>query len=164
MSLDSNMKSQIEDDIETLNQLLSLNPFETISDTYVQKAVFTKIMIDLADLVRKCEKLKVPITFTDDVNINNQLKILNASNLITYVRDALCHIDSFKHYYNSDIVLSYIVLYGKCPDAIGINGSTIGSDYEDDICIIFGSQKIYYKRHILRVFKESKNNLSPFLK
>ena len=40
---------------------------------------------------------------------------------------------------------------------IQIDDSFIGCDYADDICIIYGSKKIYYKRHILRAFDECKN-------
>lgn len=160
MTLNFNIKSQILDDINTIEALIS-SDFFNITNPYVQNACFTKLMICLRDLIYKNNKLSNPIDFCDDVIIEPDVK--NVSQLIKFIRDALCHQDSENHLFGHNIYLSYSVFFGKIPNAMNIEGKIIGSDYEDDICIIFGTQKIYYKRHIIRAFNECKKNLTPIL-
>lgn len=155
-----NIKSQIYDDIHTIEYLISLNPLSTIKDLYIQNAIFTKIMICLRDLIHKSMLYSKPIDFTDDVIITDEIK--NVADLIKFIRDALCHIDSDNHKIEQ-CFLTYNVINGKQPRAMVLNDIAIGSDYEDDTCIIFGVQKIYYKRHILRAFEECKNNFKDIL-
>ncbi|MBO5349002.1 MAG: hypothetical protein J6A89_04195 [Clostridia bacterium] len=164
MNLNFNISSQIQDDINTIEHILDLKIFETISDIYIQKSLFTQLMISLRDLIRKSEIYSNKIDFDDDViKITRPQKVSNVSDLIAFIRNALCHEDSLNHKYNENITLSYNVLKGKFPNAIVIGQASISSDYEDDICIIFGFEKIYYHRHIIRAFKECKNNLLPLL-
>lgn len=59
---------------------------------------------------------------------------------------------------------SYCISFGNDPNGFVINDKAMGSDYADDFCIIFGVQKIYYNRHIIRAFEECKKNLLPFIK
>lgn len=44
-----------------------------------------------------------------------------------------------------------------------INDIEIKSEFDDDVCFFFGTQKIYFKRHILRAFEEAKQKLIPLL-
>ena len=103
-------------------------------------------MIILRDMVAKCEKFSNRLSFIDDVVISE--KVSDVTDLITYVRDALCHIDSQKHLFCSNKI-TYCIACGK-GNLIKIGDKTITSDYNDDICFIFGEQKIYLKRHIFR--------------
>ena len=58
--------------------------------------------------------------------------------------------------------IRFVVVYGKIPAAILLPGEgAIGSDYDDDVCFWFGTNKLYLKRHILRAFEEAKRNLIP---
>lgn len=166
MNIDSNIKWQIENDINNIENLLSLKPFENISNRYLQKAIFTKIMIDLRDLLEKSRiYAKTKLTFTDDILINPSVDVYDISSLIKYMRDALCHITSDNHKFDkkNNITLTFGVIVGRRNTFIDINGKTIGSDYDDDIGIVFGSQRIYYKRHIIRAFEECKHNFKILL-
>ena len=162
MELDFNIQSQINEDISTISHLISLNPLDTISDIYVQKAIITEIMICLSDLMQKCKKLNVTVDFTDDIDNISILKDKNITGLVAYIRDCLCHIDSQKHVMTPNITMSYCIVKGPCT-IIQIPNLELISKYDDDICIIFGPQKIYYKRHIIRAFNECKKNLSQFM-
>jgi len=35
----------------------------------------------------------------------------------------------------------------------------LNSEYEDDIAVFYGANRLYFKRHILRAFEEAKNLL-----
>ena len=37
------------------------------------------------------------------------------------------------------------------------------SDYEDDIAVFYGVNRLYFKRHIIKAFEESKNLLAEHL-
>jgi hypothetical protein len=101
------------------------------------------------------------IDFDDDVVKTDEIE--DVTDLIKYVRDALCHLDSDNHYLETgNIKASYNIAYGK------VNLLSIGefkqiSDYEDDVCFFFGSQKIYLKRHIVKAFEIAKDKLLPLL-
>ena len=159
--MDINEQIQISKDIENIEYLLKLKPFENISDSYILWSIFTKIMIDLRDLVYKSEKHSKRISFSDDIITDSSIK--DITDLITYVRNALCHITSPNHKLNSNCVFSYNIFKGKIPNGVCIENIKLNSDYEDDICVFFGSHKIYYHRHIIRAFNECKKNLIPLL-
>jgi hypothetical protein len=109
----------------------------------------------------KTEKLSTRVSFQDDVNITQNVK--DVTDLITHVRDALCHADSYKNFIEpGKNRFSFNVVYGKSK-GININGVDFSSDYDDDVCFFFGEQKIYLRRHIIRVLKEAKEKLLPLL-
>ena len=165
MKLDFNSKCQIEGDIKTIEHLLSLNPFCTINDIEIQKAILTRILICLRDLLYKTEHLaNNRINFIDDVKIDKQQKISDVTDLIKFMRDALCHEES-KNHNSKDFIgltLNLGIIRGKC-SILQSPTKSFGTDYEDDICFITGSQKLYLNRHIIRAFNESKTNLLPLL-
>ena len=109
----------------------------------------------------KAEKYGKRICFVDDIVKTNEIQ--DISDVIKYVRDALCHLDSDNHYVEQgNIKASYNVVYGKWR-LLKIGNSEQASDYDDDVCFFFGSQKIYLKRHILRAFEEAKAKLLPLI-
>ncbi len=55
--------------------------------------------------------------------------------------------------------LSYCVIVGK-GNLISIGDTMISSQYEDDVCFVYGRYKVYLVRHIYRVFKETLESLS----
>ncbi|MGD0624254.1 MAG: hypothetical protein ABSB32_05985 [Thermodesulfobacteriota bacterium] len=109
----------------------------------------------------KTEKYAKRIDFIDDVNVTGEVKDVTA--LIKYVRDAMCHLDSDKHYIEpGNIKASFNVQFGK-GTLLKLNEFEQSSPYEDDICFFFGSQRIFLKRHIMRAVEESRTLLPPLL-
>lgn len=109
----------------------------------------------------KAEKYASRIYFTEDVVISLQVK--DVTDLIMYVRDALCLPDSPKNYLiQNKIKATFNIGYGKC-NVLSMGDINISSDYEDDICFFFGEQKIYLKRHIIRALNEAKQKLLPLI-
>jgi len=108
----------------------------------------------------KTEKYSSRITFDDDIVKNDS--IIDITDVIKYVRDALCHLDSDNHYLEAgDIKASYNIIRGKGTIKIGDFEQT--SSYKDDLCFFFGNQRIYLNRHIVRAFEEVKLKLLPIL-
>ena len=85
-----------------------------------------------------------------------QVLLCHVTFLIKHARDAVCHIDSQNHVLckENNIMFSFNVIFGKGTLA-QIGDLTMTSDYDDDICIFFGDQKIYLVRHIIRAVKEA---------
>lgn len=125
-------------------------------------AAVTRIVILVRDLVAKSETYAKPITFADDVIVNGRVK--DAATLITFMRDAVCHIESPLHMAAENVYSSSNVLFGKRKLANVEEIWNIGCDYEDDVAIIIGTQRMYIKRHLLRAFREASDNLDKFFK
>jgi hypothetical protein len=129
------------------------------------QSALIEVLILLRDLMYKTEKYARRINFTDDVTIIKD-QVEDVTSLIEYVRNALCHIHSDKHYVEKErnILASYNVLFGKGATLLKIGDFEQSNPYEDDICFFYGLQRIFFKRHIVRAFNESLSLLSPLLK
>lgn len=155
-------KTDIELDIKRIDELITSGIFNSNNAASVfVKSAFIEVLICLRDLMYKTEKYGSRVAFTDDVVITSKVK--DVTDLIKFVRDALCHPDIPNHYIpNTSTKATYNVAYGKA-SVLQIGDILIRSDYDDDICFFFGEQKIYMKRHIIRALSEAVEKLSPLL-
>lgn len=162
MPLDFFTKGEIASSIDRINKLLDCGIFAPAhSRNVLFRAAFIEILIALRDLMYKAEKNASRVSFDDDVKKTAQVK--DVSDLIKYVRDALCHPDSDNHFLEpGNIKASFTVGFGKV-GLMKIGDFEQVSMYEDDICFFFGSQGIYLRRHIVRAFDEAKAKLQPLL-
>ncbi len=55
-----------------------------------------------------------------------------------------------------------MVATGKC-NLAKIGDLELKSEYEDDIAVFYGKNRLYFNRHIVRAFKEAKVQLQPLL-
>lgn len=155
-------RSDIESSIARIEEILACGIFAPEkSENVLFRAAFIEVLIALRDLMYKSEKYSSRIDFSDDVQ--QQHGISDVSDLIKYVRDALCHPDSSNHYIEKNIVqATFNVAFGKV-NLLKIGDFEQVSEYPDDICFFFGSQRIYLQRHVTRAFEEAKKKLVPLL-
>ncbi|MFB9049695.1 hypothetical protein ACFFV8_13360 [Sphingobium indicum] len=113
----------------------------------------TQILIELSDLLQKSANRGNRISFKDDISPVNG-KERDVTDLINDCRNAACHISSGNHIFEQN-KFTFNVMVGYCPNAFKINDVTIGSDYHDDIAIMWGGLKLYAGRHILRAYQEA---------
>ncbi len=85
------------------------------------------------------------------------------SSRITAVRDACCHIDSFKRNFDAGGSDAFNAYSGKGIFA-KIGNVTLRSDYEDDLAFFYGTNRVYLKRHVIRAFKEAVRKLQDQLR
>jgi hypothetical protein len=124
------------------------------------KASFIAMLVELRALMYKTEKYAEKINFTDDVLQHGKVK--DVSDLIKFVRDAVCHPDIPHHHLDDGNRASFNVSFGAgCPAHIGEQRQE--ALYDDDVCFFFGMQHIYLKRHVLRALNEAREKLSPLL-
>jgi len=162
VSINFFVKGEIKESIQRIGELLNSGIFlpENSRDPLVRSA-FIEALICLRDLMYKTEKHAERIDFDD--NIVKTDKIQDVTDTIKYVRDALCHLDSDNHYIEKgNILASYNIAYGKARLLKTVNFEQ-ASDYNDDVCFFFGTQKIYLKRHIVRAFEDAKSKLLPLI-
>lgn len=155
-------KSDIQGSLRRIEELLSCGIFEPKNSSHVlMRAAFIELLISLRDLMYKAEKYSSRIDFTDDVSVGERIK--DVSDLIKYVRDALCHPDSDNHYIEKgNMKATFNVTFGKA-NLLKIGDFEQASLYEDDICFFFGTKGIYLKRHVIRAFEEAKAKLEPLV-
>ena len=162
MDIDNFSKSEIEDSLSRVDEILKSKIFtpENIANPLV-KSAFIELLICLRDLMYKTEKFSTRVAFDNDIIKND--KINDITDVIKYVRDALCHLDSDNHYLEkNNIKATYNIMFGKGTVA-KINDYEQTSEHEDDICFFFGSQRVYLNRHIITAIKEVKSKLLPLL-
>lgn len=155
-------KSDIKGSFDRIDELLGCGIFDPspVRNPLVRSAL-TELLILVRDLMAKAKKYAEPIDFTDDINIKDNVQ--NVSEAITFVRNAVCHVDSENHNHDEcNARLSFNVAYGKHTLA-SLGGVELNSDYEDDVCFFFGHQKLYLKRHLERAYREAKNKLLPLV-
>lgn len=162
MEIDSFSKSEIESSLNRIDAILGANIFDIENKKHpLVKSAFIELLICLCDLMHKAEKFASRISFDEDVikteNIND------ITDVVEYVRDALCHRDSENHYLEAgDKKAPFNIIYGK-GSVLTLFGYVQESYYSDDVCFFYGSQKIYLHRHILPAVEEARSKLLPVL-
>jgi hypothetical protein len=146
--------------IREIERMLATHILETAWPGDMIAPVLTRLVVCIYDLAVKCERfVGKPINFTDDVIIKAEVK--DAYSLIKFTRDALCHVAHSGHVTDEGFYLSMNATWGI--QAPWIEG-TPSSDYSDDVAFFFGEQRVYFRRHLLRAFREARENLETFLK
>lgn len=160
--MDISDRQDCELDIRRTEALLYCGIFESRnSQNILPSSAFIELMICLRDLLSKTEKYAKRISFTDDVITDEYVH--DITDAVTAVRDACCHIDSFKRLFDDRGNRgSFMVIYGK-GNLAKIDGLELKSDYKDDIAFFYGKNRLYMDRHIVRAFKEAKALLMPML-
>lgn len=156
--MDFYTKCDIESSINRIDELLRCGIFlpENLCNPLVRSAL-TELLILVRDLMEKAKKYAEPVEFTDDVNITN--KVSNVHQLIKFVRDAICHVDSENRNHDGwNARLSFNIVYGKYT-LLKSCDVEVRSDYDDDICFFFGDQRLYLRRHIVRAYEDAKAKL-----
>lgn len=164
--LDFFTKSDIYSGFDNIAKILETDIFspENSNSPFVH-ASFIYVLIHLRDLMYKSIKYAHKrIDFTDDVvqfEID-RIKVSDVTDLIQFVRNAICHPETTHHYLDDDIKATYNIVYGK-GNLMSFNGISLKSNYSDDVCFFFGKAKIYLNRHIIRAYYEAKEALQPLL-
>jgi hypothetical protein len=123
-------------------------------------SVLLETLCHLHDLLQhlKASYKNLSVTFTDDITPligtgNNQYN--DITSLITYCRNAACHIptDKRKGYVKAELV-SFVKVVGF-EESIYTH---LRCKYEDDAIVVFGDTYIYIKRHIVRAYQELLNS------
>ncbi|EJM48120.1 hypothetical protein [Pseudomonas sp. GM48] len=154
-------QSEVSQSLRVVHGLLSSGIFHPQNAGHVFfRSAFIDSLISLRALMYKSERYAKRISFNDDVLVADKVK--DVTDLIKYVRDAVCHPDSDNHKIEGGSIATFNVIFGKgCLMQIGDFRQE--SIYEDDIYFTFGGQGIYLKRHIIRAYKEAKENLMPLI-
>ncbi|MGB5275855.1 MAG: hypothetical protein WBP02_01615 [Gammaproteobacteria bacterium] len=162
MEIDFFNKSEIESSFNRIDAILGTNIFDIENKKNpLLKSAFIELLICLRILMYKTENYASRICLDEDVVKSDEIK--DVTDVIKYVRDALCHLDAGNHYLEKgDIKAIFNIIYGR-GSILTLFGYVQESNYPDDTCFFYGSQKIYLKRHILPVIEEAKSKLLPLL-
>jgi len=154
-------QNEVSECFESVHRLLTSGIFAPANRAHIfVRPAFIDALISLRALMYKSERYAKRISFADDVLVAGKVK--DVTDLIKFVRDAVCHPDSENHKIEDDAIASFNVTYGKgC--LIQIGDFRQESLYDDEVYFTFGRQGIYLNRHIVRAFQEAKVNLLPLL-
>lgn len=132
---------------ESMLHLLSQNHGEA------SEAFFTFLMINLSDLAQRASTMNRRVTFSEDVFQVQEVK--DVTDLITKLRNAVCHIRSPIRKIG-DGIFTFNRFQGFLPNAMLMNDVRYGCDYADDVALYYGSHRIYLRRHCQRAINELK--------
>jgi hypothetical protein len=155
-------EQECTESILTISALLNCGIFKSDNEGHIlQGAAFTQLMISLRDLLSKAEKYTQRIAFTDDVLTNNHVR--DITDAVTSVRNACCHLDSYEHQCDEKgNRTSFVVVYGK-GKFMKFGDLEVECEYDDDVAVFYGRNRLYLKRHIVRAFREAQDLLAPIL-
>lgn len=159
VEIDFYTKADIDNDFKRLKEILGTGIFEAANARNpLLESAFIETLVRVRDLMRKTEVLASRISFDDDVIKTAQVQ--DVTDLIAYVRDALCHPESDKHFLEPrNIKFSFNVMRGRGTFA-KFGDFEIKSDYDDDTAFFFGPQRVYLNRHIVRATEEARIRLA----
>jgi hypothetical protein len=118
MTIDHYTESEIRSNIDRVRAILGSGIFEPHG---VQNRLFlsalTELLIRVRDLLAKAEKYAQRVAFKDDVTVKG--KVTDVTSLVTFVRDAVCHIDSGKHDHDEvQARISFNTVFGNEPGSV----------------------------------------------
>ena len=115
------------------------------------RACVTQILIELSDALQKASASGKRISFKD--NVYDGGKNWDVTDLIANCRNAVCHISSSKHLFETN-KFTFNRAAGYSPTAFCINGTVLGCEFEDDVAVFFGSMKLLLNRNVIRAQRE----------
>jgi hypothetical protein len=132
MTIDNLTRDEITFDIERIRSVLDFGIFTSENSKHpLFPSALTELLIRLRDLLAKSENFAERVSFQDDVTIKG--KVNDITSLVTFVRDALCHVDSGKHDHDEiQARISFNVIFGKGRLA-RLGSVSIESQYDDDV-------------------------------
>ncbi len=148
---------RIESSIDDLDRLFRTGIFSSgqVASPFFQPSIVFMLIL-LNDLLQKAKSSGSRIAFRDD--INQQARVMDVTDLVNNCRNAACHLASTLSRVEAG-VFRFNVVPGRQPNAIRLGNETFGSDYDDDIAIFYGANRLYLKRHAVRAFLEAREIL-----
>lgn len=145
------IKTQIESNINDVENLLSTGVFSAEILRSFQEPVFVSIILKLDDLLQKLRILDERISFTDDIDSGD------ITDLVNNIRNAICHLNSPENMLDKEKQIKFVfnISVGRA-NIMQIGKTVVKSDYDDDIAFFFGENRVYLKRHIARILKETR--------
>jgi hypothetical protein len=162
-----------------VNVYSALHRIDTILGTNVleqphplQQSAFIETVIRLDELNNTAAQIGKRISFKDDLRIFPGVGDITSA--VREYRNAVCHIYHEAHFIAPDgtpkgprakkgvpyAQISFTVLIGKMK-LIETPHYTIESEYDDEVCFLFGAHRLYLRRHIIRNFREAQALLMP---
>ena len=145
------VKSQTKSNIRDVNNLLNTGVFNVLVLQPFQEPTFVSIILKLNDLLQKFRILNKRISFKDDISKGD------ITDLISKIRNAICHLSSGENLLDKESQLKFVfnIAIGKV-NAVQLNGKIVAkSEHDDDIAFFYGENRVYLKRHLIRVLNES---------
>lgn len=145
------IKTQISSNINDVENLLSTGVFSAVILRPFQEPVFVSIILKLDDLLQKLRILGERVSFTDDV-ISGDI-----TDLVNNIRNAICHLNSPENILDKENQIKFVfnIAVGRV-NLMQIGKTMVKSDYDDDIAFFFGENRIYLKRHIVKILEEAR--------
>ena len=113
------------------------------------EASFALLMINMKDFLHILRVDGQRISFTDDVPDGRDV-----TDLITDMRNAICHIGSADRHFAPGSTLSFGRMSGQ-GILVKMGDLELGNPYQDDVAFFYGKHRVFLKRHAHRATQEA---------
>jgi hypothetical protein len=142
----------IEEHVSEVHRLLFMGALTAPVLQPFREPVFVSLILKLHDLLQILSLQGHRIAFTDDVPSG-----LDITDLVSKVRNAIAHPSSPENLLGKDSRVKFVfnVINGKGSPLSMPGTAAFSSDYSDDVAYFYGEHRLYLKRHLCRLFKET---------
>ncbi|ROH89119.1 hypothetical protein ED208_11965 [Stagnimonas aquatica] len=113
------------------------------------KSAITELLIYINDMLQKADAMGLRITLAD--HLPAWTSVPDVTELVARCRDAACHVSAGQEFFERN-KFSFALVVGLVPEAVKIDGTLRGSDFEDDIALFFGGYRLYLRRNLLDAY------------
>lgn len=151
-------KSHIRGSIGRISEIIDSGIFHRQNVQHVLfKSAIIEVIITLHELLQMAANEGKCVDFSDD--IDRALKINDITDLISKIRNAICHLHSKNNNLSDGVYFNFNTQVGVGIFGV-INGVEIKSDY-DDIRVYYGPYGLYISRQLIRAFTDVVSKLTP---
>lgn len=137
--------------LQSVKEIISVD-FTRTNPRWISEAAFALLMIHLKDALQLLKLSGQRVDFTDDVTAGD------VTDLISNMRNAICHIGSPLRRIGNQGTLSFCTAFGKGV-LLSTPTLTLENPYEDDVAFFYGEHRVFLRRHIHRSYAEARNRL-----
>lgn len=161
---------RIEANINNLKRLLESPIFQFDADCKrYSPSVFIDVVITLHDLLQvaaNASNADLRVRITDSVGIIPN-EIEDVTDLVSKVRNAVCHINSGNRDAKVEKVERLQFIFCSVPTKSRVNvvnDFVMENEFDDDIAFYYGENRIYLQRHIVAATNAAFTNLVPLIR
>lgn len=124
------------------------------------KSAIIELLIYINDMLQKADAMGLRVTLNE--HLPDWTSVPDVTELVAKCRDAACHVSAGQEFFERN-KFSFAMVVGRVTEAVPIDGTLRGGDYEDDIALFFGGYRLYLRRNLLDAYTQAVRALQPLV-
>lgn len=124
------------------------------------KSAITELLIYIHDMLQTADAFGLRVRLAE--HLPDWAPVGDVTDLVARCRDAACQVSAGQAFFERNR-FSFALVVGRVPEAVTIDGVPRGSDFDDDIALFFGADRLYLRRNLLDAYTQAVNALRPLV-